>query len=387
VSFADVKHQDTAVRVLRAAVAGDRLAHAYLFVGPRGVGKGLVARELTKLLFCESPRGKTADALDPCGKCSPCRRVDRGTHPDLYWFRKEEDRNDFRINLVVRGRGDGSEGGPTVIESVMLHPMEAPRTVTVLDDAELLNRTAANALLKTLEEPSPHAVLILLCADASQLPGTILSRCQWVRFAPLPEEFVARKVRESLAAKSAEPRERGKKAEPPPAPVSAEEIAFVCRFSGGSIEQARRLAGSGLYSLKRQIVTQLPEMDAAGALDMAAAIDKWAREQAKEAHVKVDSAEGHALRRRASRLALAAAASAFGDAGVLAGTGSAGRPINSDQPTTLAALAAWPAEAIGRAVGLLADAQAQIDRYVHTELATENALVQVSRLRPQVARK
>jgi DNA polymerase III delta' subunit len=384
VSFAEVQYQDTAVRVLRAAVAGDRLAHAYLFVGPRGVGKGLVARELTKLLFCESPRGKTADTLDPCGKCSPCQRVDRDTHPDLYWFRKEEDRNDFRICLVARG--DESPPGATVIESVMLHPMEARRTVTVLDDAEKLNKNAANALLKTLEEPSPHAVLILLCADASQLPGTILSRCQWVRFAPLPEEFVARKVRESLAAKSAEPRERSKKAEPPPA-VSAEEIAFISRFSGGSIEQARRLAGSGLYSLKRQIVTQLPEMDAAAALDMAAAIDKWAREQAKEAHVKVDSAEGHALRRRASRLALAAAASAFGDAGVLAGTGSAGRPINADQPTTLAALAAWPAEAIGRAVGLLADAQAQIDRYVHTELATENALVQVSRLRPQVARK
>ena len=383
-SFAEVQYQDTAVRVLRAAVAGDRLAHAYLFVGPRGVGKGLVARELTKLHFCESPRGKTADTLDPCDKCSPCRRVDRGTHPDLYWFRKEEDRNDFRICLVARG--DESPPGATVIESVMLHPMEASRTVTVLDDAERLNKNAANALLKTLEEPSPHAVLILLCADASQLPGTILSRCQWVRFAPLPEEFVARKVCESLAAKSAEPRDRGKKAEPPPA-VSAEEIAFVCRFSGGSIEQARRLAGSGLYSLKRQIVTQLPEMDAAAALDMAAAIDKWAREQAKEAHVKVDSAEGHALRRRASRLALAAAASAFGDAGVLAGTGSAGRPINADQPTTLAALAAWPAEAIGRAVGLLADAQAQIDRYVHTELATENALVQVSRLRPQVAPK
>jgi len=384
VSFAEVQYQDTAVRVLRAAVAGDRLAHAYLFVGPRGVGKGLVARELAKLLFCESPRGKTADALDPCDKCTHCRRVDRGTHPDLYWFRKEEDRNDFRMCLVARG--NESPPGATVIESVVLHPMEARRTVTVLDDAELLNRPAANALLKTLEEPSPHAVLILLCADASQLPGTILSRCQGVRFGPLPEEFVAGKVREALTARAAKTPPQGKKAEPPAA-VSAEEIAFVCRFAGGSIEQAARLAGSGLWALKRQVLTQLPEMDAAAALDMAAAIDKWARDQAKQARVKVESPEGHALRRRASRLALAAAASAFGDAGVLAGTGNAGRPINADQPTTIAALAGWPAEAIAQAVGILADAQAHIGRYVHTELATENALVQLSRLRPPAARK
>ena len=383
-SFADVRYQDTAVRMLRAAVAGDRVAHAYLFVGPRGVGKGLTAKEFTKLLFCESPRGKTAETVDPCDQCTHCRRIDRGTHPDLYWFRKEPDRNDFRLCLVARK--EQSPPGPTVTESVILHPMEARRTVTVLDDAEFLNREAANALLKTLEEPSPHAVLILLAADASPLPGTILSRCQWVRFGSLPEEFVARKVREALAAKAGQPPVRGKKAEPPPA-VSAEEIAFVSRFSGGSIEQAARLAGSGLHPLKRQILTQLPEMDAAAALDMAAAIDKWARDQVKEAHVKMESPEGHAVRRWASRLALAAVASAFGDAGILAATGSAGRPINADQPTTLAALAAWPAEATAQAVGILADAQAHIDRYVHTELATENALVQLSRLRPQVARK
>jgi len=387
VSFADVRYQDTAVRMLRAAVAGDRVAHAYLFVGPRGVGKGLTAKEFTKLLFCESPRGKTPQTVDPCDQCTHCRRIDRGTHPDLYWFRKEPDRNDFRISLVARRTSDESASpATTVIESVMLHPMEARRTVTVLDDAECLNRAAASAFLKTLEEPSPHAVLILLCADASPLPGTILSRCQWVRFGSLPEEFVAQKVREALAARAGQPPVRGKKAEPPPA-VSAEEIAFVSRFSGGSIEQAARLAGSGLHPLKRQILTQLPEMDAAAALDMAAAIDKWARDQVKEAHVKMESPEGHAVRRWASRLALAAVASAFGDAGILAATGSAARPINADQPTTLAALAAWPAEATAQAVGILADAQAHIDRYVHTELATENALVQLSRLRPPVARK
>jgi len=212
VSFRDVRFQDPAVRMLRSAVAGDRLPHAFLFVGPRGVGKGRAARELAKVLFCPSRRGTGPDDLDPCDACAHCRRVARGTHPDLYWFRKEEDRNDFRIGLVTRR--EGPDGTPpwltvTVTESVALTPMEAPRTLTVLDDAELLNPHAANALLKTLEEPSPHAVLILLCADASRLPTTILSRCQWVRFRPLPEEFVAEKVREVLAAGRADAEKGG----------------------------------------------------------------------------------------------------------------------------------------------------------------------------------
>ena len=383
-SFADIRHQTAAVRLLRAAVAGDRMPHAYLFVGPRGVGKGLAARELAKLLLCRSPRGG-AEKPDPCDKCEACRRVERGTHPDLYWFRKEVDRNDFRINLVVRGRGEDSGAvSVTVTESVVLHPMEASRTVTVLDDAELLNRQAANALLKTLEEPSSHAVLVLLCADASQLPGTILSRCQWVRFAPLPEEFVAKKLAESLVAKAKD--KAGKARAEASDAVTPEEIAFVSRFAEGSIEQAERLAGSGFWELKRGLVSHLHEMDEAMALDMADAISQWSRGQADEVRVTKESREETALRRTFARLALAAATSALRDATVVAaGAGKGVRLTNADQQPIIEALAAWPLDARTRAIGLLADAQAQIDRYVNIELATENALLQVSRLNPRIA--
>ncbi|MBE3099786.1 MAG: hypothetical protein IMZ44_21935 [Planctomycetes bacterium] len=383
-SFASVRYQDAAVGMLRAAVAGDRVAHAYLFVGPRGVGKGLAARAFAKLLMCAGPRG-SGDTLDSCGKCTHCTRIDRGTHPDLYWFRKEEDRNDFRISLVTRRSGDAASPAITVTESVVLHPMEAPRTVTVLDDAELLNAPAANALLKTLEEPTPHAVLILLAADASQLPGTILSRCQWVRFGPLPEEFVAEKVRERLAAQAAAPQARGKKPEPP-RPAGADEIAFVCRFAGGSIEQALRLAGSGLWGLKRVLVGPLATLDEAAALDMAETIAEWGAAEARRQRVPRSSAEETAVRRSSSRLALAAVASAFRDAAIMAaGVAQAVHLTNADQADALRALAAWPMESLGRAVEILADAQAQIGRYVHVELATENALVQVARVRLAVA--
>lgn len=381
-SFARIRFQDAAVRMLRTAVAGDRLPHAYLFAGPRGVGKGLAARELAKLMLCRSPRGKGADDLDACDRCTTCERVDRGVHPDVYWFRKEPDRNDLRINLVVRGRGeDSGEVTVTVTESVRLHPMEASRTITVVDDAEYLNRAAANALLKVLEEPAPHAVLILLCADPSQLPGTILSRCQWVRFGPLPEEFVAEKLAEVLEVKAAARAARGK--EEPVVPLSAEEAVFVCRFAGGSIEQAERLAGSGLWELKRDLLARLPHMDEAEALDMGEIIGRWAAGQVKSRHVTKEAREETAIKRESFRLALAAIASAYRDAAVLAaGAPDSVRLINLDQRSVIEELAAWPAEARIGAINLLADAQEQIARYVHTELAAENALLQAGRLRP-----
>ena len=383
-SLDDVQFQEAAIRMLRAAVAHDRVAHAYLFVGPRGVGKGRLAREFAKLLLCTSPKGGGADGLDSCGACASCGRIDRDTHPDLYWFRKEPDRNDFRVALVVRGRGEGAPMGMTVTESVSLHPMEGTRTVTVLDDAELLNRVAANALLKVLEEPPPHAVLILLCADASQLPSTILSRCQWVRFKPLPETFVAKKLAESIASRTSQ--KTGAADEAPARRVSKDEAAFVCHFAGGSVEQAEGLVRSGLWDLKRGFLPRLADMDEAAALDVADAIGRWSREQAKETNRSGEAREETALRRALARLALAAAASAFRDAAVEAGACGAAALTNADQPEVVESLAAWSADACDRAVGLLADAQEQIDRYVHTELATENALIQVARLRLESAR-
>ncbi len=364
-SFESVQHQAAAVRLLRSAVAGDRLPHALLFAGPRGVGKRLTVRELAKLLFCTSPRGRDASDLDPCDVCTHCRRVDRGVHPDLWWFRKEPDRYDFRIRLVARR--DDSPPEPVVTEAVVLTPMEANGTVTVLDDAEALNDEAANALLKTLEEPPPHATLVLLCADPSRLPNTVLSRCQWVRFHPLPAEFVARKLAE-VAEDAANP----------------DETAYVARFAGGSIERARLLLGSGLWEMKRKLIGNLARLDEAVALGLAAEIDAWAKRWTKARGIKATGPEATAVRREAAGVALAGVAAAFADAAALAADASVDL-VNADQRESLDQLAVWPPDALTEAVDRLADAQQQIRRYVHTELAVDNALVQTARLRPKMA--
>ncbi len=359
-SFEPIRYQQAALRALRAAVARDRLPQALLFTGPRGVGKGMAARALAQLLFCETPR-ETELGPDACGTCGPCRRVARGTHPDLAWFAKEPERNDFRIQLVAR-----RDGSPDVVvnESITLSPMEADRTVTVLDDAERLNAEAANALLKSLEEPAPHAVLILLCADAGRLPATIRSRCQTVLFRPLPAEFVAELVRGRPEAEGA----------------SAEEIAFVSRFAGGSVEQAARLVGSGFWALKREIVGRLASLDPAAALALAEDVAAWAKERVKAGKAKTGTPEETALRRESARLALAAAASALRDAAVIAGGAEEAVPlVNPGERPTLERLALRGREALVRAMEPLADGQAHILRYAHVELATENALVQAGR--------
>ncbi|MGE5279571.1 MAG: DNA polymerase III subunit delta' [Deltaproteobacteria bacterium] len=166
-SFKEIIGHKDAIGFLAAAYAGDRLAHAYLFVGPAGIGKGRVARAFARLLLCESPREGAA-----CGMCGGCRRSGSGQHPDLRIL--EPDGPFIRID-AVRAAGD----------FVNLKPFEAARKVLIIDPASAMNEEAANALLKTLEEPAAHTIIVLIAETAAALPGTIVSRCQRLVFGAL----------------------------------------------------------------------------------------------------------------------------------------------------------------------------------------------------------
>jgi DNA polymerase-3 subunit delta' len=161
------------VALLQRAVAQDRVAHAYAFVGPSGVGRRLVALALAQACLC--PR-------QGCGTCSACRRVAVGHHPDCHVLSPTPPKENPRGVLAIR-----IEQIRELEHWAALAPLEAARKVFLVDEADRMTLPTAQALLKTLEEPPPRTLLVLVVTNPRVLPPTVLSRCQRVRFGPLGE--------------------------------------------------------------------------------------------------------------------------------------------------------------------------------------------------------
>src|SRR4051794_16909873 len=166
--------------ILGRALRSGRIAHAYLFHGPAGVGKRTAARLFASAVQCERPSALSGQddhpGLSPCGVCEGCRRVAAGTHPEV--LEVEPDTASGQ-NISVKQAG-------AVVANVALRPKSGARRLFLFPNAELLHEDAANALLKTLEEPSRFATLILCAPNPDLLLPTIRSRCQPVRFDPVP---------------------------------------------------------------------------------------------------------------------------------------------------------------------------------------------------------
>lgn len=162
------------------ALQANRLPSTFLFVGESGVGKRAFATRLAAALLC-SRNGD--QSVEPCGSCPECQQVEAGTHPDMEVVEKQADKKFIPIEIFVGDRDHrGREG---LCHWLALKPAQGTRKVAIVDDADFLNVEGANSLLKTLEEPPPGSVLILIATSlATQLP-TIRSRCQIVRFRPL----------------------------------------------------------------------------------------------------------------------------------------------------------------------------------------------------------
>jgi DNA polymerase-3 subunit delta' len=176
--WAGIAGQASAVALLQRAVALDRLAHAYAFIGPTGVGRGLAALALAQAALCPA-RG--------CGTCAVCRRVAAGQHPDCQVIAPTAPRDNPKGAPMIR-----IEQVRELERTAALAPFEGNRKVFVLDDAERMTLPTAQALLKTLEEPPPRTHLVLILANPRALPPTVLSRCQRVRFRPLAVADAAR---------------------------------------------------------------------------------------------------------------------------------------------------------------------------------------------------
>lgn len=194
---------------LDRAVTEQRVHHAYLFHGTTGVGKSTLARWLALRLNCPQPNA-------PCGSCRTCRRILSGSYPDVRSLQPPSDR-DLTIGLLLDSREDSHRASKTASRIIgvddvralqkdaALAPNEAPWKVYVVTPAESMNLEAANCLLKTLEEPPAHVVVILTAADPYDLLPTIVSRCQSIRLGGVPVvEIAAALVERGVAAAEAD---------------------------------------------------------------------------------------------------------------------------------------------------------------------------------------
>jgi len=187
-----IRDQPRAVALLRRALATDRVAHAYAFVGPPGAGRMTTALAFAHALLCsggreagavggwpETRRDPAASGMPPCGRCHGCRLAAARTHPDLHVIAPTPPETNPKGARAIR-----IDAIRELERQAALRPVMAPRKLFVLDEAERMTGEAPQAFLKTLEEPPPATVLILILPRARALPATVISRCQVVRFEP-----------------------------------------------------------------------------------------------------------------------------------------------------------------------------------------------------------
>ncbi len=226
-SFKEIIGHDRQIEYLRNAMRNGRVAHAYLFLGKEGIGKELVALNLAKALNCL--RG----SQDPCDECRSCLKVEHRNHPDVLlvepqgqWIRIDQIR-DLQRELSHR-------------------PYEGKRRVCILTDSDRMRQEAANALLKILEEPPLHTVIILLAANVDLIPPTIVSRCQRIPFNPLSFERIAEVVRSRLALKR-------------------EEAHILASLADGSLGKALETDLDFVLRARREIIEKIIDLPSYGA--------------------------------------------------------------------------------------------------------------------------
>lgn len=240
----ELRGQDAALRVLRAALASSRVAGAYLLHGPSGVGRATGAEVFAAALLCASPRDGTA-----CGACRACRAFAAGTHPDFLSvssetgpaFKDDAEADRSRLDQFTRAARRAAKPGPRrtiqvralrrMLELVSLAPAYGGRKVALVDSADEIEEAGVAALLKSLEEAPRDTTFLVLSGSPESVPDTILSRCQRVRFRPLAPAIVESILRAATAD----------------APLDDASRALLVRLAQGSAGRAIRAADLGVH--------------------------------------------------------------------------------------------------------------------------------------------
>lgn len=322
-SFSDIIGQDWAIRLLQSGIRNGRLAHAYLFAGPDGVGKLMVALTLAKVLNCKTPI-----FADCCDQCSPCRKIDVSSHPDVRLIRPSPG------SIKIEQMRD-------LQREAFFKSFEARKKVYIIDSAELMTHEAANSLLKTLEEPPGEAMFVLTTSNVAGVPPTIVSRCQLIRFNSISRD----KIEDILVNRRGLARD------------VAHRASLLC---GGSVNQALRV-GDGLAMARRNQV-----------------LDLVARVSSSDVGSIFELASGLTEHKEHLDEVLDIILSWYRDVLILKESGEGSSILNSDRMGLLEDEAGkFSTEDLVKAIGLVRQTQGYIKKNVNLQLAIEVMLLKL----------
>jgi DNA polymerase-3 subunit gamma/tau len=247
-TFDDLIGQDATVRILRSAFALNRIAHAFMLTGVRGVGKTTTARIIARALNCIGPDGQGGPTPDPCGVCDNCRAILADRHPDV-------------IEMDAASR-TGVDDVREIIEATRFRPMQARTKVFIIDEVHMLSRNAFNALLKTLEEPPPHVKFVFATTEIRKVPVTVLSRCQRFDLRRIPINLLITLYGKVAAAEKID--------------VEPEALRTIARAADGSVRDGLSLLDQAIAQGDGQRVTAHAVAEMLGTADRGMIFDLMA---------------------------------------------------------------------------------------------------------------
>ena len=330
-NWSDIRGQKRPLSILETALNTGRVHHAYLFTGLQGVGKFLAAQIFAAVVNCENrPEGEFRQA---CDACSSCRKIGQKQHPDVLFITPEKNR------IKIAQIRDIQKAAKTA-------PYEGRFRIVLIDDAHTMTEEAANALLKTLEEPSSRMRLVLVTDQPHGLLDTIISRCQVLRFGALEKADVVELLEELLEDSDA--------IDEPPHP---ELLSIAAGYGEGSVGRSFAVVESGMLEARRDFlekIVRLPTGQPVPLLDLAEELSSDKRE----------------LDKRLDVLKLF-----FRDVMLYKTTGSTDRLVNAD----LDEVVSWYAQQVSmddlfELIDEIREAQRLLMRNVHAQLITENLL-------------
>lgn len=237
-SFAEITGQDFLIATLRKAYEQDRISHAYMIEGSDLSGKLTLALSIAGAMNCQTVKdnakksGRRKEDFDACGKCPACQATEHGNFTGLVIIEPLKGKSQISIEQIRE----------EIVARAALKPQEGICRTFIIKNAEMMTDQAANALLKTLEEPAPQMLLLLTSAHPDRLPATVISRCQTLRLRPVNQDLI-----EDWIVKHG---------------VPAKDAAFISKFAEGSIGRAMSFFEDELQNKRRWIFEQITKMPA-----------------------------------------------------------------------------------------------------------------------------